>query len=62
MMEQQQLVEKITHLEAQLKKLETLPFGIRNTLALASYFSGKLTRYREQMRKEETVFDYPFSA
>ncbi|MDT0689347.1 hypothetical protein RM549_06090 [Salegentibacter sp. F188] len=61
-MEQQQLVEKITHLETQLKQLENFQFGIRNTCAIAGFFSGKIARYREQMSKEETVFDNPISA
>ena len=59
-MEQKQLVEKITHLEDQLTKLENFEFGIRNTLAIAGFFKGKINQYRESL--ESSVFNKPFSA
>jgi len=60
MMEEQQLVAKITHLENQLTRLKSFEFGIRNTKTIAGFFTGKINRYREQL--SNSVFNKPFSA
>ena len=62
MMKQQQLVEKITHLEAQLTRLESFEFNIRNTRAIADFFTRRINGYRQKLTNEETVFDKPISA
>jgi len=47
-MSQQQLVEKITHLENQLKQLESLEFGIRNTLEFKKFYEKRINHYSLQ--------------
>lgn len=59
-MSQQQIVEKITHLEAQLQRLEQLEFGVRNTLAIAGYFNKRIARYREAA--QNCVYHQPIPA
>lgn len=58
-MEQQQLVDKITHLENQLSKLQNFEFSIRDTFTLAGFFSRKIKNYRERL--ENSDFNKPFS-
>ncbi|WP_168194583.1 hypothetical protein [Antarcticibacterium arcticum] len=41
----EQLVKKITHLKEQLIRLESLKFGIRNTLVLSSFYTEKIKKY-----------------
>jgi hypothetical protein len=60
MMEEQQLVAKITHLENQLTRLESFEFGIRNTKTIAGFFTGKINCYRESL--ENSAFNKPLSA
>ena len=62
MMEQQQLVEKITHLESQLKRLEQFEFSIRSTFAIASFLTRRINRYKVMMNQEQSVFEKPISA
>ncbi len=45
---EQQLVDKITHLEAQLKQLDKLELGIRSTFNLKSFYNRKINDYSLQ--------------
>jgi len=47
-MRNQQLVDKITHLEAQLEKLESLELGIRNTFVFKKFYEKKINDYSLQ--------------
>lgn len=61
-MSQQQLVEKITHLEAQLTRLESLEFNVRNTWAISNFLTRRINRYRQlSTGDQKTVFDNPIS-
>lgn len=44
----QQLVEKITHLENQLKQLESLELGIRNTFVFKKFYEKRINHYSLQ--------------
>ncbi len=59
-MEQQQLVDKITHLENQLSKLQNFEFSIRDTFNLAGFFKRKIQKYSERL--ENSDFHKPLSA
>jgi len=45
-MSPEKLVKKITHLEAQIKKLKSFEFGIQNTLTLAAYYTKRINKYQ----------------
>ena len=48
-MSQQQIVEKITHLQTQLKRLENSDFGIRTTMILSTFYSNRIKKYNSAL-------------
>lgn len=61
-MSQEQLVEKITHLEAQLTRLENFDFNIRNTWAISNFLTRRINRYRGlSSGAQNSVFNNPIT-
>ncbi len=48
-MSQEQLVEKITHLENQIKGLQTLELSIKNTLCALAYYTRRINKYSREL-------------
>lgn len=44
-MSKKQLAEKITHLNAQLARLNSLEFSIRNTVAISLFYTQRIAHY-----------------
>ncbi len=48
-MSQEQLVEKITHLENQIKGLENFELGIKNTLRTLAFYTRRINKYNSKL-------------